>query len=350
LRAKRLAYGVVVGLLAATVLVVRPDIGAAQQGQAPAPAATQLLSKPELDQLVAPIALYPDPLLSQVLMGSTYPLEIVEAATRWADGHKGVSGAALTQALTGEPWDESVKALVATPSVLDMMSQKLEWTQSLGNAVIAQQTDVMAAVQRLRQQAQNHGSLKTTPQQTVTVDSSQAAPVIEIMPAQPDVIYVPYYEPAVVYGAWLYPAYPPYLFPAPVGYIAGPGLWFGAGVALGFGWDHWGNWGRFNWHGGNICVHGDVNAHWQVDYNHRVDVDSHSNVNVNVKDNTNVNVDDHNNADVNRQDDRNVEHDDNFDRGDAGFDRGDGGFDRGEGGFDRGGFGGFDRGGGGGRR
>ena len=337
LRAKLLARGVSICLLVAGVMVGMPEMSLAQQAAAPAPAATPLLSKPQLDQLVAPIALYPDPLLSQVLMASAYPLELVEAA-RWASANKGVAGAALTQAMGGQPWDESVKALVATPSVLDMMSQKIEWTEMLGNAVAAQQADVMAAVQRLRVQAQSHGALKTTAQQTVTVDASQAAPVVEIMPAEPEMIYVPYYEPAVVYGAWPYPAYPPYFFPAPVGYVAGPGLWFGPGVALGFGWDRWGNWGRFNWHGGNIYVHGDVNARWQVDNNHRYDVNNRANVNVNVKDNTNIDVDAHDNGDMNRDDGHNAERDDNFGRGDGGFDRGDGGFDRGG------------KGGGGGRR
>jgi hypothetical protein len=347
LRAKILAPGLVFGVLLAGLWAVQWEPGSAQQAQ-PAPQAPALkLSEAQLDQLVAPIALYPDPLLAQVMMASTYPLEVVEA-DRWLDGHKGLTGDQLTQALASQTWDQSVKTLAATPSVLDMMSQKLDWTQTLGNAVIAQQPDVMAAVQRLRQMAQSQGALKSSNEQTVSVDSSGGTPAVVIQPASPEVIYVPYYEPAAVYGPWPYAAYPPYYFPAPVGYVAGRGLWFGAGFAYGVAWGHWNDWGRFNWHGGNIYVHGDVNAHWQVNYNHRVDVDNHTNVNVNVNRN-NVDV----NRDVNRDDanrvddnaDRNVDRGDGFDRGDGGFDRGDGGFDRGDGGFDRGG--GFGRGGGG---
>ncbi len=130
-------------------------------------------------------------------------------------------------------------------------------------------------------------------------------------------IYVPYYDPAVVYGAWPYPAYPPYVFPAPVGWVAGPGLWFGAGFALGVAWDHWGNWGTFNWHGGNIYVHGNVNNHWNVDVNRRANV---NNVNVDKSIDDSVKALDHD-TDANRD----VDHaDDDFDRdADHDADRGD---------------------------
>jgi hypothetical protein len=276
----------------------------AQQGQAQ-PAAQQPAAKPlseaQLEQLVAPIALYPDALLAQVLMAATYPLEIVEAE-RWAEQNKGLSGAQLTQALAGQNWDPSVKALVSTPSVLEMMNAKLDWVQQLGNAVVAQQAQVMQAVQALRQKAQTAGNLKSTKQQNVATDGAGSAIVIE--PAEPQTIYVPYYDPAVVYGVWAYPAYPPYIFPAPVGWVAGPGLWFGAGFALGVAWDHWGNWGAFNWHDGNIYVHGNVNNHWNVDVNRRVNVN-----------NVNVNVDKSIDADVNKLDDRSIDRaDDNIDR------------------------------------
>jgi hypothetical protein len=282
--------------------------GLAQQGQAqPAaqPAAQQTASKPmseaQLEQLVAPIALYPDALLAQVLMASTYPLEIVEAE-RWAEQNKGLTGTQLTQALAGQNWDPSVKALVSTPSVLEMMNAKLDWVQQLGNAVVAEQAQVMQAVQTLRQKAQSAGNLKSTKQQNVVTDGAGAGIVIE--PAEPQTIYVPYYDPAVVYGVWAYPAYPPYIFPAPVGYVAGPGLWFGAGFALGVAWDHWGNWGAFNWHDGNIYVHGNANNHWNVDVNRRVNVN-----------NVNVNVDKSIDADVNKLDDRSIDRaDDDIDR------------------------------------
>ena len=198
--------------------------------------AQDLLKAEQLDQLLAPIALYPDNLLAQTLMASTYPLEVVEAS-RWADENKNLKGDQLKTAVDGQTWDESVKSLVATPSVLSMMSTKLSWTQKLGDAVLAQQPDVMDSVQRLRARAQASKKLETTKEQKVSVKTEQNKQVIVIEPAQPDTVYVPYYNPSVVYGAWPYAAYPPYYFPPAPGYYAGAalatGLAFGAGVALG---------------------------------------------------------------------------------------------------------------------
>src|SRR5271170_758189 len=199
-------------------LVLLPCAARAQTSNPPPAAAAQHLLKPaELDQLVAPIALYPDALLSEVLMASTYPLEIVEAE-RWVGANKNLKGEALKAAVDKQDWDASVKSLVATPSVLEMMSTKLDWTQKLGDAVIAQQTDVMDAIQRLRAKAQGNNKLKSTKEQNVTVRQEQGRQIIAIAPTDPDTIYVPYYDPAVVYGDWPYPDYPPYYWPAP-GYI-----------------------------------------------------------------------------------------------------------------------------------
>ena len=162
----------------------------------------QSLDNAQLDHLVAPIALYSDPLLAQVLMASTYPLEVVQA-DRWAKANKGLKGYKLTDALEKQDWDASVKQLVSTPTVLAMMNDKLDWTQALGDAMLAQQADVMDAIQGLRAKAPANGKLETTKQQKVTVKQDQgSAPIIEIEPASPDVVYVPYYEPAVVYGDW----------------------------------------------------------------------------------------------------------------------------------------------------
>jgi Protein of unknown function (DUF3300) len=252
------------------------------QAQQPAPAAAaapaqQTLGKEQLDALVAPIALYPDPLLSEVLMASTYPLEVVEA-NRWADANKNLQGDQLKAAVDKQDWDNSLKALVATPSVLAMMSEKLDWTQKLGNAVLAQQAGVMDAIQRLRAKAQAANKLQTTPQQTVSVQQDAGQQVIAIEPASADTIYVPYYNPSVVYGDWPYPDYPPYYFPPP-GYIAGAaiatGIAFGAGYALGrwaSGGYIWG--GGFRWRNGNIVVNRPVNinaktANWQHNAYHR---------------------------------------------------------------------------------
>jgi hypothetical protein len=247
----------------------------------------QLLRADQLDQLVAPIALYPDALLAEILMASTYPLEVVQAE-RWVRENKNLKGDALKAAADKQSWDDSLKSLVATPSVLSMMSDKLDWTQKLGDAVLAQQADIMDAIQRLRAKAQAQNTLKTTNEQIVTVKQEQSKQVIVIEPAKPDTIYVPYYNPAAVYGAWPYPAYPPYYFPAP-GYIAGAalatGLAFGAGYAVGrwaSGGNYWG--GGVNWGGNNININRPVNVNttvnnWQHNSVHRGGV-AYNNTNV----------------------------------------------------------------------
>ena len=250
--------------LALALFACRPAL--AQDQQAGAGVQQQpLLDAGQLDQLVAPIALYPDPLLAQVLMASTYPLEVVQA-DRFAKGNKALKGDQLSDALAKQDWDASVKELVSTPTVLAMMNDKLDWTEALGDAVLAQQADVMDAIQRLRAKAQANGKLETTKQQKVTVTQDAAQPVIVIEPASPDVVYVPYYDPAVVYGAWSYPAYPPYYFPPPPGYIVGgaivSGLAWGAAFAVGHE-----IWDDFDWRHGNINVDIDRNVNIDVDRN-----------------------------------------------------------------------------------
>jgi Protein of unknown function (DUF3300) len=224
---------------------------------ATSPSTDQLLKPEQLDALVAPIALYPDNLLSLVLMASTYPLEVVQA-DRWVREHKNLKGEQQKTEVDKQAWDESVKSLVATPDVLSMMSKKLDWTLKLGDAVLAQQADVMDAIQRLRTKAEANNKLTSTKQQTVTKRQEQGRQVIAIEPTDPETIYVPYYDPAVVYGAWPYPEYPPYYWGYP-GYIGagliGAGLAFGAGWALG-NWGSGGNWwgGGFNWNNNNINI------------------------------------------------------------------------------------------------
>jgi len=250
-----------------TFTVFFPAQGRAQEQTQAAPAATQsqpaqsstpaaqLLKAEQLDQLVAPIALYPDTLLAEVLMASTYPLEVVEAE-RWAKANKSLKGDKRKEALAKQRWDESVKSLAETPSVLDMMSGKLDWTQKLGDAVLAQQADVMDSVQRLRARAQANNKLQSTKEQKVSTQTQQNKEVIVIEPAQPNTVYVPYYEPASVYGAWPYPAYPPYYWPPPYGYgyLAGAALSFGVGWAVGAAWG-----GGFGWGGGDLTINRDVN-------------------------------------------------------------------------------------------
>ena len=202
----------------------------------------------QLEQLVAPIALYPDSLLAQVLMAATYPLEVVSAA-RWSKENSKLTGKDLDAALQKQSWDASVKSLTAFPQVLRMMNEKLDWTQQLGDTFLAQQKDVMDAVQRLRAKAQAQGTLSSSKEQKVsTQKNADAAEIIVIQPAQPEVVYVPAYNPMTVYGPWPYPTYPPFAW-YPPGYVAAGNLIsFGLGVAAGAAL-----WGDMDWH------HNDVN-------------------------------------------------------------------------------------------
>jgi hypothetical protein len=204
----------------------------------------------QLDQLLAPIALYPDALLSQTLMAATYPLEVVEAA-RWTQANPNLKGDAAVQAVKGKDWDVSVKSLVAFPQTLAMMNNNLDWTQKVGDAMIGQQKDVADSIQRLRAKAAAAGNLKTTPQQKVATQTTGSASAIVIEPANPELIYVPYYNPTWAYGPWPYPAYPPVYYPPPPNYGAAlaTGMMFGLGVAAGaamFGGWHWG-WSGGGW-------------------------------------------------------------------------------------------------------
>jgi uncharacterized membrane protein YgcG len=214
-----------------------------QSGQAPAPARTPL-TQDQLQQLVAPIALYPDSLVAQILAASTYPEQVVEA-DRWVQANPNLSSDDLAKAVDQQNWDPSVKALCAFPSVLANMDKNISWTSSLGDAYYNQAQDVMDAIQVMRQKAQQAGNLQSTPQQTVQTQGSN----IEIQPAEPNVVYVPAYNPWIVYG---YPITPwPYWYPVPGIWFGGPSLFFGVGFGIGFwggygwGWGHWGfDWGH----------------------------------------------------------------------------------------------------------
>lgn len=237
-------------------------LGVSQGAMAQGGGGDKTFKQEELDQLLAPIALYPDSLLAQILMASTYPLEVVEAA-RWAKKNEGLKGDALTSALEKEKWDPSIKSLVNFPQVLEMMNEKLDWTQKLGDAFLAQQKDVMDTVQELRQKAQAEGNLKSTQEQKVVVEKETQTIIIE--PASPQVVYVPAYNPTVVYGAWPYPSYPPYYY-YPPGYAAGAALFsFGMGVAIGAAWGY--AWGGCNWRGGDV----DINVNRNTNINNNID-------------------------------------------------------------------------------
>jgi hypothetical protein len=232
----------------------------------------------ELDQMLAPIALYPDSLLAQILMASTYPLEVVQA-DRWVKSNKNLRGDPLNDALDKKDWDPSVKALVPFPQVLSMMSERLEWTERLGDAFLDQQDEVMDTIQRLRAKAQAAGNLRDTDEQRVTMEDG----TIIIEPAQPEVIYVPVFDPLFVYGPWWYPAFPPFfLFPPPRVVVFGRvGFW--TGVRVGRAWGH--AWGYWDWrhHHVNVNIDRRININrnitisrssiqttpWHLDVQHR---------------------------------------------------------------------------------
>lgn len=234
----------IAALLVALVAMPWQDPAATPQESTTAPSPN--FTQDRLEQLVAPIALYPDALLSQVLMASTYPLEVVEAA-RWIRQNAGLSGAALEEALKTQAWDPSVKSMCGFPTVLARMDEDLNWTRDLGDAFLAQKTELMDAVQRLRKQAIDAGTLKTTTEQVVSQDQG----AIVVSPASPDVVYVPTYSPVVVYGPgwsysyWYYPYwYPPPPYPPPFGYVT-----FGVGFFWGFGC-----WSHCDWHHHTVWV------------------------------------------------------------------------------------------------
>jgi hypothetical protein len=270
----------------------------ATPAQAPAAAQDDQLDQAQLEALLAPIALYPDSLLMQVLMASTYPLEVVQAKRWLGEGTNAqLKGEALSSALNDQPWDPSVKSLVPFPDVLTMMNDQLDWTQQVGDAVLGQQQDVMNSVQALRGRAQANGSLQSGPQQTVSVTNNVVVPppadappptvpapqqVISIAPTQPEQVYVPAYNPSVVYGSWPYPQYPPTYYPPPPAWGVGnallTGMAFAGGVAVVgslFGWAS-PSWGR-----GDVDVnvnrYNNINANrnqisnnrWRHDESHR---------------------------------------------------------------------------------
>ena len=262
-------------------------VGLTMPGPAYAQSAAKM-STQQLDSLTAPIALYPDALLAQVLMAATFPQD-VQAAAAWSKANSKLQGDDAVKAVASQPWDPSVQSLVAFPQVLATMASKPDWVSQLGTAFLGQPNDVMDSVQRLRKQAQAAGNLKTSSQQKVVVEQS----TIQIVPANPQVVYVPTYNPTVVYGTWPYPAYPPVYVPPPPGYAIATGfatgLAFGAGVAVANSL-----WGGFNWNTHDVNIN--VNRYNNINVNNRLNVNS-STTNWNRNTNVNRNV---NNANLNR--------------------------------------------------
>jgi hypothetical protein len=259
------SYGVMAILSIALLLPGKPVVlgqQADQQNAAPAAEAPKIPSD-QLDSLVAPIALYPDPLLAQTLAASTYPLEVIQLQ-QWMEKNKALKDKALADSVEKQNWDPSVQAMAAFPDVVKRLAENIQWTSDLGNAFLAQQSDVMDAVQRMRAKAQGTGNLKTSKEQKVETKTVESKQVIVIEQADPKVIYVPTYNPTVVYGAPVYP-YPPIVYPPYYGALA-----FGAGFALGAAWG--GGWG---W--GCGWGHGGVN----INYNNKYVYNSNRNTNIN---------------------------------------------------------------------
>src|SRR4051794_29258320 len=261
-----------------------PASSSTPQPAAQSPPSAELLKPEQLEALAAPIALYPDELLANVLAASTYPLEVVQT-DRWLKEHKTLKGDALKKEVEKQSWDDSVKALTSTADVVTMMSDKVDWTKNLGDAVLAQQPDVMDAIQRLRSKAYDNKKLVTTKQQKVSVQTQENKQAIVIEQADPNTMYVPYYDPATVYGSWPYAEYPPYYFGYPsyigAGVIA-TGLAFGTAWAIGRWGNYWGggcNWGNRNLYVNHFNRTTNVGNSWQHNAAHRQGV-RYNNANV----------------------------------------------------------------------
>src|ERR1700756_4253872 len=205
----------------------------------------------QLDSLVAPIALYPDPMLAQTLAASTYPLELIQLQ-QWLAKNPGLKDKELADAVMKQPWDPSVQAMAALPDLVKRLADDIQWTTDLGNAFLAQQSDVMEAVQRMRKKAQGTGNLKSTEQQKVEIKVVESKEVIVIEQANPEVVYVPSYNPVVVYGPPVYPYYPLY-YPGWGYYATGMAISFGIGVMMGAFWSGGWGWGC-GWGGNNVNI------------------------------------------------------------------------------------------------
>jgi hypothetical protein len=242
------------------------------QGQAAPQGQAAKIPPDQLDALVAPIALYPDPMLAQTLAASTYPLEIIQLQ-QWLTKNPGLKDKALADAAAKQPWDPSVQALAGLPDVVKRLADDIQWTTDLGNAFLAQQNDLMEAVQRMRKKAQGTGNLKSNEQQKVETKVIESKSVIVVEQANPQVVYVPSYNPTVVYGPPVYP-YPPIYYPPPGYYAAGMAISFGVGIAMGAFWGG-GGWGwGCGWGGNN-----DITINRNNNFNRNTNINGGNRVN-----------------------------------------------------------------------
>jgi hypothetical protein len=274
-----------VAIVCALSIMYGDTLAYAAQSQEPQAAAAEeaapKIPNDQLDALVAPIALYPDPLLSQVLVASTYPLEIIQLQ-QWLAQHKDLKDKALVDAVQKEDWDPSIQGMAALPDAVKQLAENIKWTTDLGNAFLAQQSDVMDAVQRMRAKAKDAGNLKSNEQMKVETKVIETKTVVVIEQAKPEVIYVPSYNPVVVYGPPVYP-YPPIVYPPPGYYAAGMAISFGIGVAMGAAWG--GGWGYNSGWGSNN----------NITINNNNNFVNHNNTNINGGNRNNVNGGNRNN-------------------------------------------------------
>ena len=249
-------------LLFAIVLCM--SLGAAQAQDA-------TFSEEQLDQMMAPIALYPDSLLAQILMASTYPADVAEAV-QWSKDNPDQDGDAAVEAVQDKTWDPSVMSLVAFPQVLAMMGEQPDWVQNVGDAFLAESETVMDTVQNLRSKAKAEGNLETTEQQKVIVEepsstetATSTETIIIIEPADPQIVYVPYYNPTIVYGVWWWPRYTPWYY-RPYGYGFGSAVVRGIGFGIGIGITR-SLWGGCHWGRGRGGVNINVNRYNNINVN-----------------------------------------------------------------------------------
>jgi uncharacterized protein DUF3300 len=246
-----------IGVLAVAMVPGDTVTSGPLQQSAPSPSSDQAPKIPsdQLDSLVAPIALYPDPLLAQTLAASTYPLELIQLQ-QWLLKNPGLKDKALADAVAKQPWDPSIQAMAGLPDVVKRLADDIQWTTDLGNAFLSQQSDVMDAVQRMRKKAYDNGNLKSGEQQKVETRVVENKSVIVVEQANPQVVYVPSYDPMVVWGAPMYP-YPPIYYPAGY-YAAGLAISFGFGVMMGAFWGGGWGWGC-GWSNNNININNNNN-------------------------------------------------------------------------------------------
>jgi hypothetical protein len=274
-RVEKLAARTVIAILCVAIPLTDATFLLEAQQESTSEPTFKKIPAEQLDSLVAPIALYPDPMLAQTLAASTYPLEIIQLQ-QWMEKNKNLKGKELADAVMKQPWDPSVQALAGLPEVVKRLAEDIQWTTDLGNAFLAQQSEVMDAVQRMRKKAKDNGNLKSSEQVKVETKVVETKQVIVVEQASPEIVYVPSYNPVVVYGPPVYP-YPPIYYPPPGYYAAGMAVSFGVGVAMGAFWGG-GGWGwGCGWGNNDIDINVNNNFNRNSNFNRNTNVNRSTN-------------------------------------------------------------------------